>query len=87
MLLVAKPINTCEIIFLVFVENDFAKILSPHQVGYVQGGINPGKQEGKPDSVQYPLEGYKCLGDVSEFTVSKILPDFLFFSHLKGVLN
>ena len=38
------------------------------------------------DSVQYPLEGYKCLGGHFKFSISIHSPDFLFFIP-KGVLK
>ena len=39
------------------------------------------------DSVQCPLEGYKCLGGHFKFLISMHSPNFLFFIPLKGVLK
>jgi hypothetical protein len=38
------------------------------------------------DSFQYPLEGYKCLGDKAKLVIPKIFLSFLFFIPLKGGL-
>ncbi len=40
---------------------------------------NPGERENKPDSVQYPLEGYKCLGGNCMLFFSKGFSQFLVF--------
>ena len=48
---------------------------------------NPDKREVSRDSVQCPLEGYKCLGSLFELLVLAILSVFLFFIPLKGALK
>ena len=47
----------------------------------------PGNREESGYSVQYPIEGYKCLSGHSEILFSKHTLDFLCFTPLKGVLT
>ena len=39
---------------------------------------NTGKRKTSQHSFQYPLEGYKCLGDYFRFLITMHSPDFLF---------
>jgi hypothetical protein len=50
-------------------------------------GLTPVNGKISRDSVQCPLEGYKCLGGIFKFLILIHSPDFSFFTPLKGVLK